>query len=84
MDNMEKLGGMESGVCGEADPEDMSSFGEILRPPFRRIDKLCKAPCMLTRYTIARMAFVGFMIAFGMRCNMSAAKNTLNGVSNSP
>ncbi|XP_051858473.1 vesicular glutamate transporter 1 isoform X2 [Drosophila albomicans] len=57
-------------------PESPASFEEIERPPLRKIDKYCKAecPCMPARYTIATMACVGFMIAFGMRCNMSAAK----------
>jgi len=62
-----------------------ASFEEIERPPLRKIDKYCKAecPCMPARYTIATMACVGFMIAFGMRCNMSAAKlkGEHNGVS---
>ncbi|EDV31741.1 uncharacterized protein Dana_GF15508, isoform B [Drosophila ananassae] len=57
-------------------PDSPASFEEIERPPLRKIDKYCKAecPCMPARYTIATMACVGFMIAFGMRCNMSAAK----------
>ncbi|XP_065355466.1 vesicular glutamate transporter 1 [Calliphora vicina] len=57
-------------------PDSPASFEEIERPPLRKIDKYCKAqcPCMSARYTIATMACIGFMIAFGMRCNMSAAK----------
>lgn len=66
-------------------PDSPASFEEIERPPLRKIDKYCKAecPCMPARYTIATMACVGFMIAFGMRCNMSAAKlkGEHNGVS---
>lgn len=66
-------------------PDSPASFEEIERPPLRKIDKYCKAqcPCMSARYTIATMACIGFMIAFGMRCNMSAAKlkGEHNGVS---
>uniref|UniRef100_A0A1B0A1J9 Major facilitator superfamily (MFS) profile domain-containing protein n=1 Tax=Glossina pallidipes TaxID=7398 RepID=A0A1B0A1J9_GLOPL len=84
------LGGYEEMAVGEKEgdgpgggvrydddrPDSPASFDEIERPPLRKIDKYCKAecPCMSARYTIATMACVGFMIAFGMRCNMSAAK----------
>lgn len=66
-------------------PDSPASFDEIERPPLRKIDKYLKAecPCMSARYTIALMACIGFMISFGMRCNMSAAKlkGEHNGVS---
>ncbi|XP_013112212.1 vesicular glutamate transporter 1 [Stomoxys calcitrans] len=69
--------GPGGGVAYDDDrPDSPASFEEIERPPLRKIDKYCKAecPCMSARYTIATMACIGFMIAFGMRCNMSAAK----------
>lgn len=57
-------------------PESPTSFEEIERPPLRRIDKYTKAecPCLTQRYTIAMMACMGFIISFGMRCNMGMAK----------
>lgn len=52
------------------------SFEEIERPPLRHIDKYVRAecPCLTTRYTIAMMTCMGFIISFGMRCNMGMAK----------
>lgn len=57
-------------------PESPMSFEEIERPPLRHIDKYVKAecPCLSQRYTIALMACLGFIISFGMRCNMGMAK----------
>jgi MFS transporter, ACS family, solute carrier family 17 (sodium-dependent inorganic phosphate cotransporter), member 6/7/8 len=57
-------------------PESPASFEEIERPPLRHIDKYTKAecPCLSQRYTIAMMACLGFIISFGMRCNMGMAK----------
>ncbi|KAL2749629.1 vesicular glutamate transporter 1 [Vespula maculifrons] len=62
------------------------SLPEPERPPLRHIDTYCKpeCPCLSKRYTIAVMAcgeitegndrIVGFVISFGMRCNMGMAK----------
>jgi hypothetical protein len=57
-------------------PESPMSFEEIERPPLRHIDKYAKpeCPCLSQRYTIALMACLGFIISFGMRCNMGMAK----------
>ena len=57
-------------------PESPMSFEEIERPPLRHIDKYVKAemPCLSQRYTVALMASLGFIIPFGMRCNMGMAK----------
>lgn len=57
-------------------PESPMSFEELERPPLRHIDKYVKAecPCLSQRYTIALMACLGFVISFGMRCNMGMAK----------
>ena len=65
-------------------PESPMSFEEIERPPLRKIDKYTKAecPCLSQRYTVAVMACLGFVISFGMRCNMGMAKLQLeHGVS---
>lgn len=79
MDGGEGGGGGEgmTGKSFDADyPESPASFEELERPPLRKVDKYCKAecPCLPQRFTIAMMACFGFMISFGMRCNMSAAK----------
>lgn len=53
------------------------SFEEIERPPLRHIDKYVRAECpciKTTRFTIALMTCLGFIISFGMRCNMGMAK----------
>lgn len=58
-------------------PDSPCSFEELERPPLRHIDKYVKAqcPCLNTiRYTIALMACLGFIVSFGMRCNMGMAK----------
>lgn len=60
-------------------PDSPASFDEIERPPLRHVDKYCRAevPCMSTRYTVAMMTCIGFIISFGIRCNLSMAKLTL-------
>ncbi|KAK3920646.1 Vesicular glutamate transporter 1, partial [Frankliniella fusca] len=52
------------------------SLPERERPPLRHIDKYVRAelPCLSKRYTVAVLTCVGFMISFGMRCNMAMAK----------
>lgn len=53
------------------------SFDEIERPPLRGVDKYmsAKCPCIKTvRYTVAVMTCLGFMISFGMKCNVSIVK----------
>lgn len=80
-----EVGDHGGGYGQEGMAESPGSFEEIERPPLRHIDKYCRAecPCLPARFTIAVMACIGFMISFGMRCNMSAAKLKLehNGVS---
>ncbi|EEB20314.1 conserved hypothetical protein [Pediculus humanus corporis] len=46
------------------------------RPPLRLIDRYVKAecPCLSQRYTVAVLTCLGFVISFGMRCNMGMAK----------
>lgn len=64
---------------GAEPPDSPASFDEIERPPLRHVDKYCRAelPCMTTRYTVAMMTCIGFIISFGIRCNLSMAKLTL-------
>ncbi|XP_071454829.1 vesicular glutamate transporter 1 [Hetaerina americana] len=52
------------------------SLPEPERPPLRHIDKYIRpeCPCLTKRYTIAVLTCIGFIISFGMRCNMGMAK----------
>lgn len=82
----EQMGGADSDgrMYDDNLPESPMSFEEIERPPLRHIDKYTKAecPCLSQRYTVAVMACLGFVISFGMRCNMGMAKLQLeHGVS---
>ncbi|XP_015379005.1 PREDICTED: vesicular glutamate transporter 2.1-like [Diuraphis noxia] len=63
-----------SGEFGLQSPTE--SLPSPVRPPLRHIDKYIKPeiPNLSKRYTIAILTCVGFMISFGMRCNMSMAK----------
>ncbi|KAF0766328.1 vesicular glutamate transporter 1-like [Aphis craccivora] len=63
-----------SGEFGLQSPTE--SLASPVRPPLRHIDKYIKPeiPNISKRYTIAILTCVGFMISFGMRCNMSMAK----------
>lgn len=71
-------GGADGGYgADDGGADSPMSFDEIERPPLRHIDKYIKAgcPCIkTTRYTIALMTCMGFIISFGMRCNMGMAK----------
>lgn len=62
-------------VNGEMDSP--ASFDEVERPPLRHIDKYMRAELfgLSARYTVAIMAMMGFIISFGMKCNLSAAKS---------
>ncbi|CRL01215.1 CLUMA_CG014417, isoform A [Clunio marinus] len=78
-EQMDGEGGVQGGggMYGDNVPDSPMSFEEMERPPLRHIDKYTKAecPCLPTqRYTIALMACLGFIISFGMRCNMGMAK----------
>lgn len=69
-------GGGGGGFANDGGGESPMSLEDIERPPLRQIDKYVKAecPCITTRYTIALMTCLGFIISFGMRCNMGIAK----------
>lgn len=55
---------------------DSPSYDEVERPPLRQIDKYVRAEMfgLSARYTVSVMAMLGFIISFGMRCNMGMAK----------
>ncbi|KOX76334.1 Vesicular glutamate transporter 3 [Melipona quadrifasciata] len=61
---------------GYSSQASFESLPEPERPPLRHIDTYCKpeCPCLSKRYTIATLACIGFIISFGMRCNMGMAK----------
>ncbi|KAG8041754.1 hypothetical protein G9C98_007058 [Cotesia typhae] len=63
----------------------LDSLPEPERPPLRHIDTYCmpECPCLSKRYTIATLACLGFVISFGMRCNMSMAKLIMKNDTNS-
>nr|CAG4640809.1 EOG090X04X8 [Eulimnadia texana] len=53
------------------------SMPEMDRPPLRKIDQYLRPDCpccnMTKRYTIALLASIGFLISFGIRCNLGVA-----------
>jgi len=57
-----------------SNPEE---FPELERPPLRKIDKYCQPECpccnISKRYTQALLVMVGFIISFGIRCNVGVA-----------
>ncbi|GJQ65577.1 hypothetical protein Trydic_g7675 [Trypoxylus dichotomus] len=58
------------------------SIPDIDRPPLRHIDTYLKpeCPCLSARSTVALLACMGFIVMFGMRCNMGLAKLELRNV----
>lgn len=79
-------GGDGGGQLYDDRPESPASFDEIERPPLRHIDKYMPAqcPCLSARFTIATMTCIGFIISFGMRCNMGMAKLQFENVVSMP
>ncbi|XP_046439302.1 vesicular glutamate transporter 1-like [Daphnia pulex] len=65
-------GGTVMGELGS--PE---SLPEMERPPLRKIDMYIRPDCpccsMTKRYTVAFLASIGFLISFGIRCNLGVA-----------
>ncbi|XP_045031560.1 vesicular glutamate transporter 1 isoform X1 [Daphnia magna] len=65
-------GGTAMGELGS--PE---SLPEMERPPLRKIDMYIRPDCpccsMSKRYTVAFLASIGFLISFGIRCNLGVA-----------
>lgn len=66
----------KSAYADDGGDDSPASFEEIERPPLRHIDKYVRAecPCFSARFTVALMTCLGFIISFGMRCNMGMAK----------
>ncbi|XP_022913322.1 vesicular glutamate transporter 1 [Onthophagus taurus] len=67
-----------------ADDRSPSSISEVERPPLRHIDKYIapECPCLSKRFTVALLACMGFIVMFGMRCNMGLAKLELKKIEN--
>ena len=61
----------------EADLQMPNEFPELERPPLRKIDKYCQPECpcvsMSKRFTQAWLVAIGFIISFGIRCNVGVA-----------
>lgn len=53
------------------------SLPELERPPLRKIDQYISPDCpccnMTKRFTVAILASIGFIISFGIRCNLGVA-----------
>nr|CAG4646208.1 EOG090X04X8 [Macrothrix elegans] len=62
---------------GGAELGSPESLPELERPPLRKIDQYIRPDCpccnMSKRYTVAMLASVGFLISFGIRCNLGVA-----------
>lgn len=63
-------------MTGGADDWQLDS-PTIERPPLRHIDKYVRPECpccdMTKRFTVAVLASLGFLISFGIRCNIGVA-----------
>ncbi|KAJ6639784.1 Vesicular glutamate transporter 2 [Pseudolycoriella hygida] len=68
--------GQEKSENVTGDIDLTKSFGEINRPPLRYVDKYVRPRLfgLSARYTVAFMAMIAFIVKFGMRCNLGAAK----------
>lgn len=71
--------GISDKVSQEEPADDAStpdSTPEPERPPLRHIDKYIRpeCPCLSKRVTVALLTCLGFIVMFGMRCNMGMAK----------
>lgn len=75
-DLIQKLGSTEQ-APGEFD-FDPNTGHKMYKGPGERWEKLMEPNCpckpdMTKRYTIALLSSIGFMISFGIRCNMGVA-----------
>ncbi len=61
----------------EANLKAPDEYPELERPPLRKVDKYCQPECpccnLSKRYTQAWLVAVGFVISFGIRCNVGVA-----------
>lgn len=70
---------MSKPAPGDEPADDVStpdSLPEPDRPPLRHIDRYIRpeCPCLSKRVTVALLTCLGFIVMFGMRCNMGMAK----------
>jgi len=72
--------GVDKTIEKKMDPTELAmpeDFPELERPPLRKIDKYCQPECpccnVSKRYTQAWLAAIGFVISFGIRCNVGVA-----------
>nr|CAG4643905.1 EOG090X04X8 [Lepidurus arcticus] len=67
----------EKGFIQHEELGSPDSMPELEKPPLRKIDMYIRPDCpccnMTKRYTIALMASIGFVISFGIRCNLGVA-----------
>jgi ACS family sodium-dependent inorganic phosphate cotransporter-like MFS transporter 6/7/8 len=65
------------GRVGESSTAIPDEYPELERPALRKIDKYCQPECpccnLTKRYTQAVLVMVGFIISFGIRCNVGVA-----------
>nr|CAG4650107.1 EOG090X04X8 [Sida crystallina] len=75
--SLEPLQEDDKGFVTTGDLGSPESLPELERPPLRKIDKYIQPECpccnITKRYTIALLASVGFVISFGIRCNLGVA-----------
>ena len=68
---------VDGGTYDEAGLALPDEYPELERPPLRKIDKYCLAevPCISVskRFTQAWLVCLGFLISFGIRCNVGVA-----------
>lgn len=71
-----EYGGAGGGGVGEAGTPESLETVERRRYNHRRVDDYCRAqcPCLSARFTVSVMACLGFIIQFGMKTNLPAAK----------
>lgn len=71
----EEFGLSQDGGAAD-DASTPGSNEEPERPPLRHIDKYIRPelPCLSKRVTVALLSCLGFIVMFGMRCNMGMAK----------
>ena len=66
-----------SGEYDEGALQMPTDFPDLERPPLRKIDKYCQPECpcvnLSKRYTQAWLVAIGFIISFGIRCNVGVA-----------
>ena len=75
---------VESGPYDENKLAMPSEYPEMERPPLRKIDKYCQPECpccnLSKRYTQAWLVAIGFIISFGIRCNVGVATVKMSGM----